>query len=141
MKIIIGSDHRGFVLKAEVMQAFQNYEWVDVGVYSKERSDYPIIAQQLCTRLLDGEAERGVLICGSGVGISMAANRFPGIYAANCWNEQIARLSREDDNANVLVLPADFISLGLAVKIIDAWLAASFKEGIYRRRLEMIDER
>jgi ribose 5-phosphate isomerase B len=140
MKISIGADHRGFALKTNIIEHGEEHEWLDVGTYSEQRTDYPIFSRRVCEDILSGNAECGIVLCGSGVGASIAANRFRGIYAALCWSVAIARLAKEDDNANVLVLPADFVTPDLALSIIDVWLKAEFKGGIYQRRLEMIDE-
>lgn len=140
MKISIGADHRGFQLKANIIDHFDQYEWLDVGTYSQDRTDYPIYAKRVCSDITKGDADRGILLCGSGVGICIAANRCKGIYAALCWNSKIAAMAVEDDGANVLVLPADFISQDQAFSIIETWLKAEFKGGVYQRRLEMMDE-
>lgn len=140
MKISIGADHRGFQLKTKIIEHFDSFQWLDVGVYSEQRTDYPIYAKRVCEDLKNGVADRGILLCGSGVGICIAANRCAGIYAALCWNKEVARMAKEDDGANVLVLPADFISAQEAYDIVDVWLRAEFKGGLYQRRLEMIDE-
>ena len=141
MKITIGSDHRGYDLKAAIIANFGHYQWLDVGTDSKERTDYPIFAKKVCENILDKTAEFGILICGTGIGMSVAANRFRGIYAALCWNEPIARLARSDDMANVLVIPSAFVSDELAFAIIKAWLYTEFKGGTYQKRLELIDEK
>ena len=143
MQIAIGADHRGFEMKAYVKQYVVGEDdpiaWVDVGADTDESSDYPIFAAKVVRALLTQEAQYGILLCGSGVGMAIAANRFPSMYAAVAWNEQVARMSREDDNANILVLPADFISNEDAVKICNAWLSGVFKQGKYQRRIDMID--
>lgn len=139
MIIAIGSDHRGFALKTHLMKAFSEHQWLDVGAYGEERSDYPKFAFEVGQEIHEGRAERGVLICGSGIGMSIAANRVRGIYAALCWNEQVAQLAREHDGANVLVLPSDFISSDQAVAMLKAWLQANFRGGRYQQRLECID--
>ncbi|MCB9493555.1 MAG: RpiB/LacA/LacB family sugar-phosphate isomerase [Epsilonproteobacteria bacterium] len=139
MKISIGADHRGYELKQHLITYFSAYSWIDQGATSEQRSDYPVFAKRVCNDLLQGKAEQGVLLCGSGVGISIAANRHKKIYAALCWSADIARLAREDDGANVLVLPADFITPEQAVEIFQQWHNASFKQGIYQKRLDMID--
>src|SRR5690349_2241095 len=112
MKISIGCDHRGFHLKKKVIETFTSataypLSWNDVGTHSLERTDYPFFAQKLCKSIIEKETSFGILICGSGLGMVMAANRFKNIYAALCWNESIARMAYEDDGANVLVLTAD----------------------------------
>ena len=140
MKISIGADHRGFALKTRIVDHFDEHEWLDVGCYAPQRTDYPLFAKRVCQDVLDGTADRGVLLCGSGVGMSVAANRHPKIYAALCWNAEIARMAREDDGTNVLVLPADFVDVETAFNMLDIWLTAEFKGGLYQRRLEMIDE-
>lgn len=113
--------------------------WLDVGAYSEERSDYPEFAIAACTALLESKADVGILICGSGVGMAITANRFSKIYAALAWNDTVARLSREDDNSNVLVLPSDFVTNEQAVSMVIAWLTADFKNGRYKQRIAMID--
>lgn len=140
MKISIGADHRGFDLKRAIIDYYKDIEWVDVGTTSTQRTDYPVYAQRVCRDVTEGRANLGILICGSGAGICIAANRHKNIYAATCWTPEIARLAREDDNVNVLVLPADFVSHEQAFSIIDAWLKASFKDGVYKARLDMIDK-
>ena len=145
MNLIIGADHRGFHLKQIIQETLTKHEaepieWLDAGCFSAERCDYPPIAEKVAKAVAAKEADAGVLLCGSGVGVSIAANRFPGIYAALVWNELTARLSKEHDNANILVLPSDFISQHEAISMIHAWLGATFLEGRYHKRLVMIDE-
>lgn len=140
MKISIGSDHKGFVLKEKIIEYFFDIEWNNVGTHTIERTDYPIFAKKVCMDVLEERSEQGVLICGSGVGMSIAANRFKNIYAALCWNEAVARQAKQDDKANVLVLPSDFIDEVQAILIIKAWLSVKFKGEEYARRLELIDE-
>lgn len=139
-KIIIGADHRGFKLKQTLINHFKEYDWNDVGTDSEQRTDYPIYAQRVCQALKKKEAQQGILICGSGIGASIAANRVPGIYAALVWSPEVARVAKEDDGANVLVLPADFVSVQMAIEIIKAWIGANFKGGHYQDRLDMIDK-
>lgn len=143
MKIAIGSDHRGFELKQYVQeksnQFNQKISWFDVGCFSLERCDYPepsrLVALEVQAKMVDA----GILLCGSGVGVSIAANRFRGVYAALVWDEETARLAKEHDLANVLVLPADFISKEQALAMVKAWLDATFLEGRYRKRIDMVD--
>jgi len=143
MKIALGADHRGFALKEQLKKHTQlagiSIEWFDMGAYDAQRSDYPLFVRKVCEELLKGSVDAGILLCGSGVGMSIAANRYPGVYAALVWNEDVARMSKEDDNANVLVLPADFIFEAQMIGIISAWLRASSKGGRYQERLGMID--
>jgi ribose 5-phosphate isomerase B len=145
LKIVIGSDHRGFhhkLLIAEQMKKFNGaqIEWLDAGCFTAERCDYPEFAAKAVAEIKKNDVEYGVLICGSGVGMSIAANRYPGIYAALAWDELTARLAKEHDGANILVLPADFISSHTAVAMIEAWLNAKFLGGRYQKRLEILEE-
>ena len=140
MILAIGSDHRGYALKTYLQKALPQHQWLDVGAHHEQRSDYPDFATQVCQALLQGDVERGILICGSGIGMAIAANRMPGIYAALCWNEVVARLASEHDGANILVLPSDFVTHEQALAIVQAWLGATFRGGRYQERLDRIDE-
>lgn len=143
MNIVIGADHRGFHHKEFIKQTLvipeKSITWIDVGTSTPQRTDYPKYVQEVCKTLLCEQALYGILLCGSGVGMSIAANRYPKIYAALVWSQEVARMSREDDNANVLVLPADFVDASQSVIIIQTWLQATFKQGRYQERLNMID--
>ncbi len=144
MKIAIGADHRGYDIKELIKEIVTDIdlitiEWIDVGAFNKERSDYPTFAQLAAHELLEKKADLGVLICGSGLGMAIAANRFRGIYAAVAWNEESARVGREDDNTNLLVLPSDFLDGEQVIAILRAWLRAEFKGGRHQDRLRMID--
>lgn len=140
MKIIIGSDHKGHGLKSRIIEHFNFFEWIDVGTDSVQRTDYPVYAKKVCKGILAGEAELGVLVCGSGAGMTIAANRFAKIYAAVCWNKDVSVSAKADDGINVLVLPSDFVKNDLAFEIIKKWLNTKFKEGRYKERLDMMDE-
>ncbi len=144
-RIAIGTDHRGFELKKELLgrRHIGEHEvlWQDVGTFSKERTDYPQFAKAVVRLMLEGEADLGILSCGTGIGIAVAANRFTGIYAGVVWNEAVARMAKEDDNINVLVIPADFMNFEEAIRCIDAWLTADFKGGRYQERLEQIEKK
>ena len=151
MMISIGSDHKGFKLKKKIIESFKEYNWIDVGTDNDDRTDYPIFAKKVCSALLKKDsketlssetfnvADCGVLICGSGIGMSIAANRFQGIYAGLCWNETVVKQAKEHDGINVLVLPADFVSDDEAVSILKVWLNSKFKGGRYFERLKMVD--
>lgn len=143
MKIAVGTDHRGFAIKeyliAQPRIADLAITWLDVGAHDDERSDYPMFAERVCHAILNQDVNKGILLCGTGVGMAIAANRFPGIYAAVVWNEEVAALSASDDKANVLSLPADYLSKEYVVEIIGAWLTTHFKEGRYQERITMID--
>jgi len=142
-KIAIGSDHRGFEHKAVIQQAvsleLEKIEWIDVGCFSKERCDYPPFAREVVATMRAGKADQGILLCGSGNGMQIAANRFKGIYAAMAWNEVTAARAREEDKANILSLPADYLTPQEAVKLVIVWLNAQFLGDRYQKRIEMID--
>jgi len=141
--IAIGSDHRGYELKKTLLEQteFQGFtiSWKDVGTYSDERTDYPLYAKKVADCVARKDVDYGILLCGTGIGASIAANRYPYIYAALVWNPDIARLAKEDDNCNILVLPADWLTLEEAQACIESWLTATFKEGRYQERLKSID--
>lgn len=143
MNIAIGADHRGFECKAYIKQYVVGNEnpiaWIDVGAHNDEPSDYPVFAQAVVKAMHDQEAERGVLICGSGTGMAITANRFPGIFAGVVWNDESARISYEHDKVNILVIPSDFVTNDQAARMINVWLAALFKGGRYQERIDMID--
>lgn len=139
MRIVIGSDHRGWQLKEFLKESLTDIEWIDVGTSTRERTDYPIYSHLAIHRMRELHISAAVLLCGSGAGMAIAANRHPGIYAAVVWNEQVATSVKEDDNCNVLVLPADYVSLETSTLIVQAWLQATFKQHEYQRRLELVD--
>lgn len=141
MKIAIGTDHRGFVLKEFIKQQITAIEWVDVGTYNTDRTDYPIYADKVVDLMLSGAASYGILICSSGGGMAIAANRHAHIYAVVAWNIETARQCRAEDNANILVLPSDFVMCDDAIAMISAWLAEKFKGGRYAERIAMIDKK
>lgn len=140
MKIAIGADHRGFAHKQYLKQTMKDIEWVDVGAFNDERSDHPIFAKKVAEKIQQNEVDYGVLICGSGTGIAIAANKQSGILAGIVWNESIARSSKEHNNVNVLVIPADFVSPQDAAAFIDIWLHTEFLGGRYQQRLDMIEK-
>lgn len=142
LRVVIGADHRGFAMKEYIklhLNSDFDISWIDVGAYNTERSDYPLFAAAACKVMLEGKADYGILLCGSGAGMAVAANRFAKIYAGLAWNEQIARAIKEDDNINVLVLPSDFITDSESITIVTSWLTAEFKNGRYQHRIDMID--
>lgn len=140
MRICIGADHRGFELKNYLVENLNNYQWRDVGSHSQDRSDYPIYTKKVCDDVLSGSSQAGIMICGSGAGPSIVANRFRGIYAVLAWNNKLAIDAKEKINANVLIIPADYVDYELACKMIVSWLNAKFLEGRYKDRYEMIDQ-
>jgi ribose 5-phosphate isomerase B len=142
MKIAFASDHAGFEYKerAKAYLASKGHEIVDYGAYNAERSDYPDFAHKAAEGMLRGEAEVGMFVCGSGIGIEMTANRHKGIRAANCLNEEMARLSRQHNNANVLCFAERFIAWEEAEHIIDIFLSTEFEGGRHTARVAKIDE-
>ena len=142
MKIVIGTDHRGYQHKEFIKEkiTFDNIEWLDVGAHSDVRSDYPEFAIPAMHKIQRREAQLGILLCGTGVGMSIIANRFFGIYAGLVWSMTAVREAKEDDNINVLVLPADFVSAEEAVELTAMWLTAQFKGGQYQKRIDLIDQ-
>lgn len=141
MKIAIGADHRGFEQKNIILQklADASYEFLDVGTYSNERTDYPIYAEKVVQLMHEGQAQAGILLCGNGIGMALAANRHPQIYAGVAWNVQIAQKAKEHDNVNVLVIPSDYVSEEQLIPLIKSWLDAHFNNGRYAERIKMID--
>ncbi len=140
MKLAIGCDHAGFELK-EILKTYlaeKGFELVDKGTYSLNSVDYPDFAHAVSIALEKGEVGIGILICGSGNGISMAANKHAGIRAALCWKIEIASLARLHNNANILSLPARFISVEEAKEIVDTFLSTDFEGGRHANRVNKI---
>jgi len=139
-KILFGADHRGFYLKENLKKIFEEkYDIIDVGTNSPEMVDYPDIAELLVEPILSGKVEKGVLICGSGVGACVAANKFKGIRAGICHDVFSAHQGVEDDDMNVLCLGSGVVGESLSIDIIDAFLKAKLKpDERYRRRLDKI---
>ena len=140
--IPIGADHAGFELKQRLVKELekQGYQPLDLGTSSPESVDYPRFAHEVAERVARGENQRGVLLCGTGLGMSYAANRYHGVRAAVVWSPEIAHLSKEHGDANVLVLPARFLSEDQAVAILKEWLATPFAGGRHARRIAQIEE-
>lgn len=140
MKLLIGSDHGGIHLKQHITQYLvdKGYEILDVGTYSEDSCDYPDFAEKLCAEIGKGTAERGILICGTGIGISIAANKCKGIRAALCSDVYSARMSREHNNANVMCMGERTTGVGLAEMMIDVWLTTEFAGGRHERRVAKI---
>ena len=141
MKVVIGSDHAGFELKEYVkaLLAGMGLEVSDVGAHSEASVDYPDFAHAACREVLDGKAERAVLVCGSGVGMSMAANRHRGIRAVLCTDLYLAKFSRLHNDANVLCLPGRLMGEGLAEEVVKTWIATEFEGGRHERRVRKLD--
>ena len=142
MKVAIGSDHAGFEDKELVKQQLDRLgvEYEDVGTTSTESVDYPIYAERVARKVASGEVEQGLLICGSGNGMQIAANKIHGVRAALAWNAETARLAREHNDANVLSVPARMISSEEVERVVESYLNAKFEGGRHARRVEEISE-
>ncbi|MBP3299862.1 MAG: ribose 5-phosphate isomerase B [Muribaculaceae bacterium] len=139
-KVAFASDHAGYELKKhleEYMKA-KGYEPVDFGTHSEESCDYPDYAHPAAEAVEKGECAFGICMCGTGNGIQMTLNKHQGIRAALCWEPALASLAKEHNNANILVLPARFVSTEMADKIVDAYLSAQFEGGRHQRRIDKI---
>lgn len=136
----IASDHAGYVMKQQLIEYLSKagYDIKDFGTHSPESMDYPDVAHPLAESIEKGELERGIALCGSGNGISITLNKHQGIRAALCWNEELASLGRHHNNANVVTLPARFIDLETARKIVDTFLTEPFDGGRHQKRVEKI---
>lgn len=141
MKIAIGSDHAGFELKQQLIPYLESksLEMKDHGCYTQERVDYPDFAHTVAKAVLNKEAVYGILMCGSGNGINMAANKHSGIRSALCWTPEISALARQHNDANILVLPARYITFNEAKAIVDAFLDSVFEGGRHTDRIKKID--
>lgn len=142
IKIAIGSDHRGFLLKRKLKDLLrrQHIAVIDVGTHSDKSCDYPIFAAKVAHLVAEQKVDFGILVCKTGIGSSIAANKIKNIRAALCYNIKAARLSRQHNNANVLVMGSDFVSLPRAKRIIEEWLSSRFQSGRHERRIEEITQ-
>ena len=138
--IAIGSDHGGYLLKEEIKKYLDEKEipYKDFGTDSEERVDYPIYAEKVSKAVQSKECEKGILICGTGFGVSIVANKFKGIRCASCWNEDVAKLLKGHNDANIIALPGRYINVSQAVVILRAWLATEFMGGRHSERVQMI---
>lgn len=140
MKVAVGSDHGGFELKQHVIQFLnsQGYEALDMGTHSKDSCDYPLIGFEVARAVNEGKADRGVLICKTGVGMVIIANKVHGVRAAACYDTEMARLSREHNDCNVLVLAAEYTNSKKSMEILRVWLEAEHTEERHARRVGQI---
>ncbi|MCD6557707.1 MAG: ribose 5-phosphate isomerase B [Candidatus Aenigmarchaeota archaeon] len=139
--IALGSDHAGFGLKEKIKQYLEKkgLEIKDYGCFSEESVDYPDYAEKVARAVSSNEAEKGILICGTGIGMSIAANKVSGIRAAVCWDEKSAEMSRRHNDANILCIGARLIDQELALKIVDIWLSTDFDGGRHVKRVKKIN--
>lgn len=143
MKMIaIGSDHGGYRLKEEIKKYLEEkeIEYIDCGTFNEESVDYPEIAKTVALEVQNGQCDKGIIICRSGIGMSMVANKFKGIRCAKCNDEQEAKFSRMHNNANMLALGADYMDSNKAVRIVRTWIATEFDGGRHEQRLKIIEE-
>ncbi|MDT7541464.1 MAG: ribose 5-phosphate isomerase [Acidobacteriota bacterium] len=141
-KIAIGSDHAGFEAKERAKQTLASLgaEVLDAGTNGNESVDYPDFGAAVGRAVASGEVKRGVLICGTGIGISIAANKIAGVRAAVCWNEETARLARQHNDANVICIGARFVDPDLAARMIRAFLETDFEGGRHQQRVDKLDK-
>lgn len=141
MKVVVGCDHGGFELKEKIVPYLKTLhcEVEDIGAYGTESVDYPHYAVKVARAVVDGKAERGILICGSGIGMCMAANRLPGARAVQASEPYSAKMSRRHNNSNILCLGGRFVGQDLAFEIVDTWLREAFEGGRHQRRVDLID--
>jgi ribose 5-phosphate isomerase B len=142
VKIVLGSDHGGYELKEAVRQKLVHggHEVTDAGCFSTESVDYPDVAEQVVENLLNGKSQRGILICGTGIGMSIAANRHRRIRAANCCDEYTVKMSREHNDANILCLGARVLETEKALRMVGVWLETEFTGGRHQRRIAKFSE-
>ncbi len=139
IKMAIGADHAGYELKNRLIEAFSDeIEFKDFGTHSGDSVDYPDFAHPVATAVENNEFPLGILICGSGNGINITANKHKGIRAALCWEVELAELARQHNNANILTLPARFISEEMAELIVEAFIKTDFEGGRHQKRVEKI---
>lgn len=139
LKIAIAADHGGYRYKQAIIEKFSNIEWLDLGTDNSESVDYPDYAHEMAERIRGGEVTTGILVCGTGIGISIAANRHPEIRAALCTNTTMARLTRAHNDANVLALGERVIGIETAFDIIETFLNTDFEGGRHERRVNKIN--
>ena len=139
--IAIGSDHGGFKLKEEIKKYLDenNIKYKDYGTFDEERTDYPIYAEKVAKSIQSKECDEGILVCKSGAGMTITANKFRGIRATIGFNKEVTIASKADDDVNVLVLPSEYMTISQAVAVVRVWLATEFKGGRYEERLQMIE--
>ena len=140
--IALGSDHGGYKLKEEIKRYLEEkeIEYTDCGTFNEESVDYPDIAKTVALEIQDKECDKGILVCRSGIGMSIVANKFKGIRCAKCNDEEEAKYSRMHNDANILALGADYIDTSKAIKIVRMWIATEFEGGRHQERIQIIDE-
>ena len=142
MKIATASDHGGFALKEEVKKHLmeRGIEVLDLGTHSEESVDYPVYGKACGEAVASGKADLGIVVCGTGIGISIAANKVKGIRCGLCTSVEMARLTKQHNNANILALGGRTTETGLAMEIVDTWLDTEFEGGRHQRRIDLLDQ-
>ncbi len=142
MKIVLASDHRGVQVKQKILRQLTDlgHETVDLGPATNDRVDYPDYAAKVATAVAGNQADRGILICGSGIGMSIAANRYHGVRAALCHDDLTAEMSRRHNDSNVMCLSADLLGEQLINRMVDIWVKTNFEGGRHQERLQRIEE-
>jgi ribose 5-phosphate isomerase B len=140
MKIAIASDHRGFIIKGKIIAMISDlgHETVDMGTDSPESVDYPDFGSKVAQAISEGSVDRGILICGTGMGMCITANKYPGVRACTCHDDLTAEMSRRHNDANVLCLSADLLGDRLVNRMVEIWLKTAFEGGRHARRVEKI---
>ena len=142
MKIAIGNDHAGTELKHQVLRYLEenNHTVINVGTDTDESVDYPDFAHQVAQKVDQGETEKGIVICGSGNGVNITVNKYPGVRSALCWTTEIAALARQHNNANVIAIPARFVSTEMALEMVKVFFETDFEGGRHSRRVDKIPQ-
>jgi ribose 5-phosphate isomerase B len=142
MKIAIGNDHAGTELKLKILRYLEenNHTVINVGTDTDESVDYPDFAHQVGQKVDQGETEKGIVICGSGNGVNITVNKYPGVRSALCWTTEIAALARQHNNANVIAIPARFVSAETALEMVKVFFETDFEGGRHSRRVDKIPQ-
>ena len=142
MRIAVGTDHRGYAIRPKVVELVQRlgHEVLDLGAFGPDPVDYPDVAAAVAQKVSRGEVDRGILVCGTGLGMCIAANKFPGVRAAPCHDDLTAEMSRRHNDSNVLCLSADLLGERLIDRMIELWLSTPFEGGRHARRVDKIAE-
>ncbi len=142
MKVAIGSDHAGFEYKEMIKKYLEEkgFEVIDKGSYSSERTDYPIYAERVAKAVANGKVDRGILICGTGIGMSITANKIKGVRAALCQNDFMARMARKHNNSNILCLGQRVVGTDHALSIVDTFFSTEFEGGRHKNRIDLISK-
>ncbi len=142
MRIAVGTDHRGYHIRSKLVDLLERlgHEVDDVGTFSEGAVDYPDVAAQVAQKVSHGEVDRGVLVCGTGLGMAIAANKFHGVRAAPCHDDLTAEMSRRHNDSNILCLSSDLLGERLIDRMVELWLSTPFEGGRHARRIEKIDE-